>query len=250
MSTSMPIRGRTRTARSAVRAQALDLRHPAPRARRPSPIVDLPRRLDPLSSTQCPGRDFPLLHALFRRRLASAPLPHTVRTRARSRTPASQLQTRRRPLSPLLPPVAMISIVHCRSLTTTPLSSHSRRGSRRPRRRARSTFTQIEGSPRSRNARSRRARACTSLVDRPPPLGLHRSLVLFLRRRPRQCHNPILRAGHSCTKTLGTLPPVKHLRAKHLPRTPCNRSDLVSPSLLSGSLLGTLYGTLGHFFVP
>lgn len=238
--TSMQTRVPTRTARS-VQDRALALRHPVPRARRPSPTVDLLRRLDPLSSTRCPGRDFHLLHALFRRRPASAPLPPTVRTRVRSRTPASQLQTRRYPLSPLLAPAAMISIVHCKSLTTTPLFSHSRWGSRRPRRKARSTSTRTEGSLRSRSARSHRARACTFLVDRPHLLGLHRSLVLFLRRRLRWCRNPIPRAGHSCTKMPGALLPLGHRRAKHLPHILCNSSDLDSPSLLSGSLGGLRY---------
>lgn len=239
--TSTPTRGPTRTVRS-VRAQALALRHLVQRARNPSPTVALPRRLDPPSSTRCPGRDYPPRRALSRRRQASAPLPPTVRTRARSRTPASQLQTRRCPLSPLLAPAATTSIVHCKSLTTTPLSSHGRRGSRRrPRRRARSTSIRTEGSPRSRSARSHRVQACTSRGDLLRQLALHRSLVLFLRHRLRQCRNPIPRAGHSCTKMPGAQPPLGHRRAKRLPLTLCNSPDLDSPSLLSGSLGGLRY---------
>lgn len=240
-STSTPTHGPTRTARS-VQDRALALRHLVPRARRPSPTADLPRRLDPLSSTRCPGKDYPPRHALSRRRPASAPLPPTVHTLARSRTRASQLQTRRCPLSPLQAPAATISIVHCRSLTTTPPSSRSLRDSRRPRRRARSTFTRTEGSLRSRSARSHRARACTSRADLLRQLGSPRSR---LRR------NRILHADLSCIKTLGALLPVGHRRAKHLPLTPIDGSNVHSPRACMDSclaIMGTLHGTLGHFF--
>lgn len=241
MSTSTPTHGPIRTARS-VQDRALALRHPAPRARRPSPTADLPRRLDPPSSTRCPGRAFLLLHALSRRRPASVLLPRTVRTRARSRTPASRLQARPFQLSPPPAPAAMISTDRYKLLTTMPLFSHSRWGSRRPRRRARSTFTRTEGSPRSRSARSHRAQACTSHADLLRQLGSHRSR---LRR------NQTLHADHSYIKTLGALPPVEHQRAKHLPLTPIDGSNVHSPRACMDSclaIMGTLHGTLGHFF--